>query len=364
MMPDKGIHVCIDARIELLSIVLKLSGYDSLHPGRISETPSPYLYDVETYFGKYAGHETIRYFQDINETISGDLPVSIVLYLSEPPDLELQAPFDEIINARVKDGGALNQYVEALRNFAGHTHFSDFFVAHKPYYDALLAGPEKSIEESGVVNLLEGYFGARQPAYFVIFAPLLKSVAFGPRVHRGNGDLNTYCVFPSVGVENDLITFKEGKALQNRILHEFGHSFVNPLVDRHWGELARYALLMRNIVYNTRASYGTEWKVSVYEHVVRAVTTRLTHREYGEEAGRKEMLAHEEQGFIYVKALCNKLVEYERNRDTYPSFADFFPEIINLFQELSEKIVDRQSVSAPPGRADPSADLHQKRTVL
>jgi hypothetical protein len=71
------------------------------------------------------------------------------------------------------------------------------------------------------------------------------------------------------------------------------------------------------------------------------VTTRLTRLEFGEEAGEQEMLAHEQQGFIYIRDICDKLMEYEHDRKIYPAFGDFFPEIIAVFGELAEKTYPR-----------------------
>ena len=332
------IHVSIDSRIELLSIVLKLSGYGNLYKGRINDTTSPYLQAVENYFGKYTEHDSIRYFHHLNHHISGDLPVAIALYLSEPPDLELRTPFDSMIKSRVKDNSELTQYVTALRKFALDSNFGEFFNTHNNYYTSLLVSPKKSILDANPLKTLEDYFGWGQPVYFVIFAPLLKTIAFGPRVNWANGKLEPYCVFPAFGVnENGLITFKEGKALQNRILHEFGHSFINPLVDQYKDELSKYARLTQSVIYKTKANYGAEWHISVYEHLVRAVTTRLTYHQFGEEAGEKEMEAHKDQGFIYIHAICERLKTYEKERETYPNFANFFPQLVNTFKLLSEK---------------------------
>ncbi len=333
------IHVSVDSRIELLSVMLQMSGYGARYPGRINDDPSPYHQDIERYFGRYSDHESIRQFRNLNLLFSGDLPVTVTLYLSQPPKLENRAPFDEMVCTRVKDDTVLSQYVAALRQFAMDTDFYIFFAAHREYYTSLIADHEKSIREGNYLQALENYYGWEQSAYFVIFAPLLKTVAFGPRVYKDNGDIETYCVFPAFDVAEDgRITFKTGKALQNRILHEFGHSFVNPLVEQRKAEIAPYARLMQSLTYNTLANYGNEWHISVYEHIVRAVTTRLTYEEYGAEAGEKELLAHEKQGFIYTRFLCKKMELYENMRETWPTFQDFFPELICVFDTLAKDI--------------------------
>lgn len=189
--------------------------------------------------------------------ISGDLPVAIVLYLSEPPALTLQAPFDAVIQARAADTRLLEQYVQALRAFAVDTRFADFFKAQAAYYASIIAAPDRAIRAGHYVEALEDYFGWQQHDYQVIFAPGLKSIAFGPRVHRADGELDVYCVFPAVEVAQAVIKFKAGRGLRNAILHEFAHSFVNPLVDRYQSALLDYADLMQHVQYATGATCTT-----------------------------------------------------------------------------------------------------------
>ncbi len=334
---EQRLCVAIDPRIELLSIVLKLSGYGARYAGRINDAPSAYLSAVEQYFAAYAEHPTLQYFQRSNENISGDLPVAIVLYLSEPPALQLQTPFDAMVQTRAGDAAALEQYVAALRCFAQETDFVTFSRAQQAYYATIIAGPAHSIGSGNDIAALEAYCGAAQRSYNVLFAPLLKSIAFGPRVHWEDGALDTYCVFPAVAVEEGVIQFKEGRGLRNAILHEFGHSFINPLVDSQQDTVSAYAALMQNVKYETNANYGAEWTICVYEHLVRAVTTRLTHAAFGAEEGAKEMAAHIKQGFVYLPALCDRLADYERQRAAYPTFEDFFPILLESFAALSRQ---------------------------
>lgn len=328
------LSICIDARVELLSIILILSGYGQLYPGRISSTPSLYLESVTRFFNPYANHPVIHLFKRLNENISGDLPVAITLYHAAPPELGLRSPFDEMIQYRVKDTDSLVRYGQALRQFAIDTNFMDFFAALQAEYAALLSQPEESIRAGNCPDVLEAYFGWQLPGYYVIFAPLFETIAFGPRVYLPDGTLEPYCVFPYSSVEDGLVRFKTGRALLSRLLHEFGHSFVNPLVDQYQEDFSRFDTLMGNITYKTKANYGSEWLVNVYEHIVRAVTTRLTWVEFGAEDGAREMAAHQDQGFIYLPELCEKLIDYEQARQTYPTFREFFPELVGTFATL------------------------------
>ena len=327
--------VTVDPRVELLAVVLKLSGYGELYPGRINDEPSAYVAAVDRWFERYAQHKTIRFFRTANRAIAGDLPVNLVLYLTEPPGLAWRTPFPPALVARAGGPNALKPYVEALRAFARDTAFADFFRSQRPGHAAIAAAPRNTIRLARLVQTLESYFGARQRGYHVILAPLLKTVAFGPRVAWKNGALETYCVFPAAGVRNDRIRFREGAAARSLLLHEFSHSFVNPLVAERRRQIAGSAALMRRIRYKTGAAYGTEWEICVCEHLVRAVTTRLAAHEGGEQQARRELKMHEQQGFIFIQDVCDRLEEYEKNRQRYPTFKSFLPELLDVFKQAS-----------------------------
>ncbi len=42
-------------------------------------------------------------------------------------------------------------------------------------------------------------------------------------------------------------------------------------------------------------------------------------------------------GFIYIAALAERLKEYEGQPDKYPTFADFYPRLIDVFKEIKER---------------------------
>jgi hypothetical protein len=95
-----------------------------------------------------------------------------------------------------------------------------------------------------------------------------------------------------------------------------------------------------------KQAYG-DWQTCVNEHIVRAVTTRLAYREIGREAGEQALQSEKRKGFFYVEALCRRLEQYENQRAKYHTFVDFYPELINVFKELSEKELGDDFYSIP-----------------
>jgi len=83
-------------------------------------------------------------------------------------------------------------------------------------------------------------------------------------------------------------------------------------------------------------AYAT-WEICVNEHIVRAVTTRLAYLYLGQNAGDAALANEKGRGFYYIEALCESLEDYESNRDTYPTFESFYPQLIKVFKNLSEQ---------------------------
>ncbi len=358
MHSSSDMTVTVDPRIELLSVVWKMSGYGRRRRGRISRDSSPYSMAVARWFRRYAEHEAINYFRENGHTLAGDLPVALILQLSSPPELEWRVSCDPILASRAGGGREVRRFADVLRAFARDTAFDDFFRAKKKYFGTIAVGPRRALRAGGCIENLEVYMGAQLRGYYVILAPLLKSIAFGPCVRLQDGGLEAYGVLPAWDVAGERITFQTGPAARSILLHEFTHSFVNPLVERHRKHVAQFAPLMRRINYKTGAAYGMVWEICVGEHIVRAITTRISAGRYGEAKARKEVAVHEKKGFLFTGALCDRLRTYERRRDVYPSLASFFPVLLDLFGEVCDTCPEHP---AEKGRKHPKATPQKKQ---
>ncbi len=77
----------------------------------------------------------------------------------------------------------------------------------------------------------------------------------------------------------------------------------------------------------TRYGYGT-WEITVKEHIVRAVTFRIATHELGEVEGDAFLKRELEWGFAYMDWFVKRLKRFETQRDCYPTFRDFYPQLI------------------------------------
>lgn len=101
-------------------------------------------------------------------------------------------------------------------------------------------------------------------------------------------------------------------------------------------EIQRYSNLYTPIERQMRKKAYDNWPTTVNEHLIRAITVRLTARVISPEAGQRALKTERQHGFLYIDALVDRLVEYEANRDRYPTLESFFPRLISVFAELSD----------------------------
>lgn len=116
--------------------------------------------------------------------------------------------------------------------------------------------------------------------------------------------------------------------------HEFGHSFVNPLTTKYQKEALQYEALYQPIEAQMKNLAYSNWETSLNEHIVRAVVARLTALRLGEMSGEYILESESKQGFIYIDAIYEKLLKYEKNRKVYPTFDAFYLELLTVFEDI------------------------------
>ena len=133
------------------------------------------------------------------------------------------------------------------------------------------------------------------------------------------------------------------------VVHEFCHSYTNPIVDRHEAELkpAGERLFAGVSKAMARQAYG-QWKTMVYESLVRACTIRYLRRHEGRWLAWWQTFEDQGRQFRWVGDLADLLGEYEEQRDKYPTFDAFSPRIVAFFNEQADKAAQPITKGTPP----------------
>lgn len=330
------VNVVVDPRIELLTVVQLLADWE-MKSTFVTGLDYSYTRDVTAYFSQYASHAApVMYPDMLAFGFAYDAPVQTMLHYSNPPELKPIAAMPDQLLRRCGGAENLEKLMTTLRDFAIRTDFMSFFAAHRPFYDSTIAAVRSLIGDSDRVAVLENYCGIRQHSYSMILALLQAgNHAYGPRVPSPNGTFDVYFVGGASRIVNGLPFFGEGEYYDNIFWHEFGHSFINPLVDTNAAEIMRHSSLYGPMATTMKQQAYGDWKTCATEHILRAVNARMTYLAKGEKAGDKSVLYNRSLGFAYVPALCEKLKDFESQRAKYSTLKSFFPELISVFQQLS-----------------------------
>lgn len=329
---DKVIKISVDPRIELLTVVQylvfgswQMSEYDTNYAGEVEEKFYPFWKHpvLNQYWSMY-------YYGDFVNNVPHDL----MLHLSEPPELEVRIPIPKEMVKRAGGEKSLNDFLDFLRDFAKKTKFMDFFDDHRELYETHVEAVTKEIEKEDYVALLEGYYGSGANGYAILLGILMYEGGFGVSV----GGTMYAIIGPCNSADKEPV-FAEPSYLYNTSFHLFGYSFIGPLSSKIIEEIKRCEKLinpvykpMREILY----PLSPTWEVCMNEHLIRAVTIRILASKNGPEETAKKIKEAYGWYFVYIEYVLDLLDVYEKNRDIYPAFADFFPRIQNKFEEICE----------------------------
>jgi len=332
---SKKINTTVDERMELITTVQYLSGYFLLTQADIN-----YTKDIDTYFKDYINHEVIGLIQDIQNDFFNFDKVPMIMYHYDFPGFNLKHEFSIKEQSQIKfekNKDKIQQFFVELKDFYEVTNFHQFYKNHKELYNQLIENVQSEIEKHDIVKIMETHYGLEQQSYNIILTPLLHDGGFATRIQSNVGTDLFAIIGPS---ENSRAVpyFDPNRLLKDYIIHEFSHTFCNPLVDKFFNELEKDACLLNPIKEAMKKQAYSTWKSCLYEHLVRANEVILTEEILGSKTASKLYIDFYENGrFIYLRGLVPLIKKYKSNRNTYKNLEAFMPEIASYLHAEKEK---------------------------
>lgn len=342
------VTVAVDPRVELLSIIFRLAGHREYNQGRVAS----YVNDVEEHFGRFRNHPAVECAAELRRTrgVSFDACMSMAVHLGDAFTPQARLPFDplpESLDPRWGVEGAA-RFLEQTQRFVEDSSFREFIAAHRPLYELAELRMQKVLDEHAHLEWFDDFFGRRPQATFKLTLGMLNGPSsYGPRYRTAGGDEELYCI---LGVWR---TDDEGRPVFDRemlatVVHEFCHSYINAIVDRHAAplEVAGTKIFPYVQAAMQRQGYGN-WKTMMYESLVRASVIRYTLRHMGPEATRREIADQKARRFLWIEELSDLLGEYEGRRNEFTDLDAYFPRVIDFFDTYAEKLAAEQNQMLP-----------------
>ena len=320
------IKVEVSETVELMSILSRTADFEEY----CMDMSGQYTKDTETWFAPYKEHPIIAYYQGLhdNHGISYDAVVSmaihldikkgIIKFLGEKSDLD-----ERWQNVDTDD------FVARLNQFYADTHFHEFFEQHRTFYDEGVKDYEAKVMSYFHQDWYARFYGTEATEQFRIVI----GFTYGDQNYGVARQLKGQPkeAFATCGYKLNPTTGQPSWDAAI-LIHEFNHSFVNPLLD-----IAANAALMEKVGQKLfqfsqsemQQQAYTDWNTVINESVVRAAVfiymldNKLVNR------NTPQFLLNEmyRKGFRWMPEMVTALRFYSAHREQYKTLNDFYPEI-------------------------------------
>ncbi|PXY01090.1 hypothetical protein DF185_10585 [Marinifilum breve] len=321
-----------DERVELLSVVFRLAQ----SPEYINNTVKTHADATDKYFSKYSNHEVVKLTKKLRKKngVSFDAVMSMAIHLEIKNG---SVYFNPQLNKDGLDdrwGNYADEFVLALRRFYQESNFNAFYKANQQMYD--LACEHFQIVSNEIkTGWFEEFFGYKPKGQYHIVVGLLHRGNYGPKYETKSGEENIYSILSAYKIDSTGYPVFE-KYQKGTLVHEFCHSFCNPLGDKYYPDMKSKASDLFTSVSSLmrRQAYGSA-KTMIYEILVRASTIRyFEDNGASKEVVKKLINTEKANGFLWIDELYAALERYSSNRTKYHTLDDFMPEIVKVQNNL------------------------------
>ncbi|MFT3676085.1 MAG: DUF4932 domain-containing protein [Chitinophagaceae bacterium] len=336
----------VDKRIEILSIVSRLAGYEEYSSGDAEK----YVAAIHAHFDTYKTDTLIGYAVAVREQlgIGFDAVMSFAVNLKQKGQkFSLQPNWQKGLDKRWTPE-AVREYVRLLNQFYKITKAETFFSQQKPYYEKVTSAFGQVLARFNQ-SWYQQYYGIAPKDQFTIVVGCGNGGGnYGPSVELKNKTHQVYAIMGSWSFDKEgNPVFKEQNYLPT-VIHEFNHSFINPLLTKHENN-TDLQKSMQTLLDTMRTEMEQQayrnWHTVLNESLVRASVVRylMKNNATDQSVADEETIIQLNRGFLWMKDLVNLLGQYENNRGQYPTIDAFYPAIIDFFHAEAQKISQTKS---------------------
>ena len=329
-----GIQVQVDRRVELISILWRLA-----EAKEYTLAPSgPYLKAVDTHFRKHADHPAVRAVKALRSqhSISFNAPVALAVHL-DPKTLQPRvplAPFPDRLDSRWRNA-PIQEFLDQARAFAEDTGFDGFFAGQAKHLKAVEARYRKALKGRDPLAWCQGFFGPKRKVKVVVTPGMLCGPnGYGASVILADG---TEELRPILGISKvdakGLPVLGNPVDLAGFLQHEIAHAYANPAVDENAKVLEAVGQRLWQPVAEAMGKQAyANWKVMLYETLVRASTVLYLKDRFGEPAAAAAQADHKGRSFLWIAEVVQALEGYRKQDRPPRNLVAFVPKLVPVLE--------------------------------
>lgn len=289
------------------------------------------FYIYEKYRG-FAKSEHLKKSFTVADHLWLDYIIKLLVQTKPFPNAKLTADIgvQDFINFSIKKDTAeakqnVTTFLDGLNHFYNEVNFNQYISETKLFYTSALAQVKQNLPDLDFVKAIESFYRKKFDKYSLVPSLTIpKGMGFGLKYSK-HGNTTLFNVFGAFDFQSfqqpERLDLGFGNPLRFKELsiHEFGHSFVNPIVDKIPQEKVTKTDTLFQPIKEAMAKQGyNTWKVCLYEHFVRAgevVIARLSGDKEGSERLRLEYIKN--RSFVYLPIIIAELERYSKSKDNY-----------------------------------------------
>ncbi|MTI29487.1 DUF4932 domain-containing protein [Xanthovirga aplysinae] len=327
----------VDKRVELLSIVFRLADSREYSSKRFPE----YVDRIEKHFGKHREHQLIKFIKEElrKKGVGYDAVMAMAISISEKFEFVPLVPFSQEIPESRWGKKSATTFLKLLNDFYLVADCETFFKENESLYQEASSRFRRVYEELDL-DWYQNFYGEKPKGEFNIVNGLGNGGGnYGPNITIDNKEI-IYAIMGTWSIDSLGMPKYELNDYFPTLLHEFNHSFVNPVVEKYHEELSQSGPIIFDLLQGRMESQAySNWKTMLVEAVVRAsVIKYLKDHDYEKGFIQNELNDEINRGFLWTDELVEELERYDNNRVNFPALESFMPEIVKFFDRTASRI--------------------------
>lgn len=322
--PESGIRFRVSPMIEATYLAVEMTNRANDFTNYKKDTP--YIEVGKERFEEFGDHEFVKLLSSMmTRGYSYDAIPSSIYHFNEDFRLRDDIEINEFTMKRSGGLDNMEKLMAYLKAFRMDSDFDSYFMENKEEYIRMMDMGHHMLTSYKVEEVVEDFYGKPIQNSIITVTPHAKN-AYGVSIDLKTGSLE---VLPTLGVYDDEEIFI------NVLVHEISHTYVNPLTAQEGEILDETESLYEPLEKIMSNQAYTNWETTVNEHIVRANTAIMLRDILGETAYKNALARDRERGFEYIDQVVESVSHYTENRDEYPTFQDYHPELMKVFLELN-----------------------------
>ena len=263
--------------------------------------------------------------------------INIALCITDFPEAEISnlASLEKLnIITKNRPKEFIENYLSAVRDFYEKSGFEEFWKEKYDFYEELKADLDAKIKGIDIVNIIENFYGMKKHKYFIIPCPNIFDTATNALITSEGKEYAYYLQGPLVA-EKGPNYFTPKTELVCTAFHEFGHTFINPMLNRKRELVNKTSYLYQELKQRMYKEGYMNWYAVISENIIRATEVLLMKKAFDIKISEIVLNKYVRRGFTLVPILSEIITEYEENRNLYTNFEIF---LTVLFNRLDDKL--------------------------